>query len=78
MIVVGGKNSSNSLELYKNMSTICPSIFIEDINDYKQALAEIGITLSKDLKIGITAGASTNKAELEELKQLIKKDLEEI
>ena len=78
MIVVGGKNSSNSLELYKNMSSICPSIFIENINEYKQAFAEIGITLSKDLKIGITAGASTNKAELEELKQLIKKDLEEI
>ena len=78
MIVVGGKNSSNSLELYKNMSSICPSIFIENINEYKSALAEIGVTLSKDLKIGITAGASTNKAELEELKQLIKKDLEEI
>ncbi len=78
MIVVGGKNSSNSLELYKNMSSICPSIFIEDINSYKEALAENGISLSKDLKIGITAGASTNKAELEELKQLIKKDLEEI
>ena len=78
MIVVGGKNSSNSLELYKNMCSICPSIFIEDINDYKQAFAEIGITLSKNTKIGITAGASTQKAELEELKQLIKKDLEEI
>jgi 4-hydroxy-3-methylbut-2-enyl diphosphate reductase len=31
MIVVGGKNSSNSIELFKNMQSICPSIFIENI-----------------------------------------------
>ena len=78
MIVVGGKNSSNSLELYKNMSSICPSVFIEDINEYKSALADSGITLSKNIKIGITAGASTNRAELEELKELINKDLGEL
>lgn len=78
MIVVGGKNSSNSLELFKNISAICPSVFIEDIYSYKEALAETGIILSKNIKIGITAGASTNKAELENLKQLIKQDLEEI
>ena len=78
MIVVGGKNSSNSLELYKNISSICPSVFIEDINEYKSALADSGITLSKNIKIGITAGASTNRAELEELKELINKDLGEL
>lgn len=77
MIVVGGKNSSNSLELYKNMSTICPSIFIEDINEYKSELKSAGITISKNTKIGITAGASTNKDELEELKNLIINDLKE-
>ena len=77
MIVVGGKNSSNSLELFKNMQTICPSIFIENINEYASALKDAGLTISKNTKIGITAGASTNKEELENLKQLILKDLGE-
>ncbi len=78
MIVVGGKNSSNSLELFKNISILCPSIFIEDISSYKEAFEKSGITLSKTMKIGITAGASTNRAELETLKTLIQKDLENI
>ncbi len=75
MIVVGGANSSNSIELYNNVSLIVPSIFIEDINDYKKALAEKGISISKDTKIGITAGASTRKEELVELKSKIELDL---
>lgn len=75
MIVVGGKNSSNSLELFKNMKSICPSIFIEDIKTYKDALNECGLTISLETKVGITAGASTRKEELFELKALIEKDL---
>ena len=75
MIVVGGKNSSNSLELFKNMKSICPSIFIEDINFYKEALIESDLTISKETKVGITAGASTRKEELVMLKELIEKDL---
>lgn len=71
MIVVGGKNSSNSIELFNNVNSICPSIFIEDINDWKSAFDAANITLSKDTKIGITAGASTNKDELFVLKQKI-------
>ena len=74
MIVVGGKNSSNSKELYKHMSSICPSIFIEDINTYRQELQNANIAIAKDTKIGITAGASTMKEELQNLKQLIEKD----
>ncbi len=77
MIVVGGKNSSNSLELFTHMQTICPSIFIEDISDYKSALENANLTISKTTKVGITAGASTNKQELEDLKQLIISDLGE-
>lgn len=76
MIVVGGKNSSNSLELFKNISSICPSVFIEDIFDYKAELERNNIKLNANSKIGITAGASTNKAELETLKELIEKDLD--
>ena len=75
MIVVGGANSSNSIELFKNVSSFCPSIFIEDINSYKNALKDNGLSISAQTKIGITAGASTRKEELFELKKLIEKDL---
>ncbi len=75
MIVVGGKNSSNSLELFNNIKTLCPSIFIEDINTYKQALKEINFKLNKNTRVGITAGASTMKEELEILKKNIENDL---
>ena len=77
MIVVGGKNSSNSKELFNNVNTICTSVFIENINDYKDALKEAGIVLTPQMQVGITAGASTMKEELLELKKIIEKDLEE-
>ena len=78
MIVVGGKNSSNSLELFNNIKTIKPAVFIEDIRDWKTAFDQNNITLSKNIKIGLTAGASTMKSELEELKNIIEKEIEEI
>lgn len=77
MIVVGGKNSSNSLELYKNMQSITSSIFIENINDWKKELISNGLTFDKSTKFGLTAGASTRKEELFELKKLIEEDLGE-
>ena len=75
MIVVGGKNSSNSIELFKNVSYYCPSIFIEDVNNYKLELENNNIKINKNTRIGITAGASTLKEELLELKTLIENDL---
>ncbi len=75
MIVVGGANSSNSLELFKNVSSFCPSIFIENIAEYKSELEKLNLTITKDTKVGITAGASTRKEELVELKNLIEDDL---
>ena len=75
MIVVGGKNSSNSIELFKNVSYYCPSIFIEDVNSYKLELENNNIKINKNTRIGITAGASTLKEELLELKTLIENDL---
>ena len=74
MIVVGGKNSSNTKELYNNIKNICPTIFIENIHNYKQELEQNNIILSSSSKVGITAGASTMKEELEALKNLIFKD----
>ncbi len=75
MIVVGGANSSNSLELFKNVSSICPSIFIEDIYSYKDALKQSGLEITSKTRVGLTAGASTRKEELIELKNLIENDL---
>ena len=74
MIVVGGANSSNSLELYNNVKNYCPSIFIEDIYSYKKALMDNNIAIDGNSRIGITAGASTRKEELVELKSLIEKE----
>lgn len=74
MIVVGGKNSSNSKELFNNVSRLKPSIFIEDIYTYKNELDSLNISINSNTKIGITAGASTMKEELEILKALIEED----
>lgn len=76
MIVVGGANSSNSQELYKNVNSVCPSIFIEDITTYKNKLIEKNLKITKETRVGITAGASTRREELEELKRLIETDLD--
>ena len=75
MIVVGGKNSSNTIELFNNIKQICPAIHIENIYDYKQAINQSKLSLSKNIKIGITAGASTDKQELIVLKELLETDI---
>lgn len=71
VLVVGGKNSSNTQELYKNLLSHTNAIFIEDISTWKQELDKRLIALTPELKIGITAGASTLKEELFELKNSI-------
>lgn len=74
MIVVGGKNSSNTIELFNNIKNICSAIHIENINDYKKELELINFKISKNTKIGITAGASTDKNELLVLKENLEKE----
>lgn len=71
MIVVGGKNSSNSLELFNNVSPFTKAIFIEDINTWHDEIVRCGYNFNKDTVIGLTAGASTLKEEFVELKKLI-------
>lgn len=77
MIVVGGKNSSNSQELYNNLKETTKTIFIEDISDWKNELLRQGFTYNKSTRFGITAGASTMIDELYLLKDMITKDLGE-
>ena len=78
MIVVGGKNSSNTKELFENVKKITNAIFLEDIYDYQTELKSNNVDLSKNIKIGLTAGASTNRSELETLKILLEKDIENL
>lgn len=73
IIVVGGKNSSNSIELFNNIKNYTQAIFIEDITTWFDELVKNQIKIDKDTKIGITAGASTLKEELVALKNLIEK-----
>lgn len=75
MIVVGGKNSSNSLELFNNVKSYTNSIFIEDISTWLDELTKQNFTFNKSTKFGITAGASTQKEELILLKDLIETTL---
>ena len=68
MIIVGGKNSSNTQKLYYISKNNCKNaIHIET----KEELAKIDI--SKYNKIGIMAGASTPNESIEEVVEFIKK-----
>jgi len=53
MIVVGGRNSSNTIKLYNVCCENCPSYHIENAQEL------YGLNLNNADKIGITAGAST-------------------
>lgn len=75
MIVVGGKNSSNSIELFNNVKKYTKAIFIEDIHEWKSELEIQNIKFSNASRFGLTAGASTLKDELVTLKTLIENEL---
>ena len=76
MIVVGGKNSSNSIELFNNIKKHTNAIFIEDIHDWKTELQTQNIPCNNTTRFGLTAGASTLKNELIELKNLIENEFQ--
>jgi len=78
MLVVGSKHSSNTVELHKNLSKFCRAIFIDDVNKWQELLESENIILTKDIKIGITAGASTDPEELSALKLMIEKEIKEV
>ena len=69
MIIVGGKNSSNTKELYNKCSKVCKSFFISNINEINDFVKENKI--NKKTKIGITGGASTSKNQIFEIAHLI-------
>ena len=69
MIVVGGKNSSNSIELFNNLSKIKKCYFVEGLDDVKK-LAEESVFSPNDF-VGLTGGASTAMEELVEIKNYL-------
>ena len=73
MIVIGGKSSSNTKELFKVMSGIKPSFHVESVNEVEFLITE-GI-LKKEDTIGLTAGASTMLEDIQKVKKLIESRL---
>ena len=68
MIVIGGKNSSNTQKLYDICRNECENTF------YVQTVKDLNLHELKSLKsIGITAGASTPKKIIEEVQKLCQK-----
>lgn len=61
MIVIGGKNSSNTKKLWELCSRHCPSYLIEDVTELSE------IKLSDVRSIGVTAGASTPSGTIKEV-----------
>ncbi len=62
MIVIGGKNSSNTQKLYEICKSQCKDTY------YVETIEELELNVFKDNDIiGITAGASTPKNIIEEV-----------
>ena len=70
MIIIGGKNSSNTRKLYDIAKQNCKeAILIENANELNLSL------LKESDKIGIMAGASTPKQSIDEVAKKIENNL---
>ena len=73
MVIIGGKNSSNTRKLYDISANNCKKAiliqnYLELENDFKEELEEI----KKSKKVGIMAGASTPKESIDAVISLLK------
>lgn len=68
MIVVGDKNSSNTTELANALSKVTTTVFLDNTKNWKNIFSSQNIKFFEGQKIGITAGASTLKVEIENFK----------
>lgn len=72
MIIIGGKNSSNTKKLYDIALKNCKSILIES---YHELTSENLADLKTCDKVGVTAGASTPKESIDEVIKYIKEQI---
>lgn len=68
MIIIGGKNSSNTQKLYEIAKKYCREAVCIETNE---ELEKIELDFSKYNKIGIMAGASTPKESIVDVKELL-------
>ena len=72
MFVIGGKNSSNTKELYNKCSTVCKNTyFFSELDEFKDFIKTI--KYDSKTKIGFTGGASTMKEQIFEFAKLLEK-----
>ncbi len=69
MVVLGGKNSSNTAKLFQIVSAICPTAFWVESPEELDAPARAA--LHKAETIGLAAGASTPDDQIEELRKML-------
>ena len=69
MVVVGGKNSSNTKELAVKCREICEDTI--HVADADELVADYGDWLRGKARIGITGGTSTPEVDLEEVRERI-------
>ena len=72
MVVIGGKNSSNTTKLYSISGQVCPETYlVENAEECRS------IRPGKDSKVGITAGASTPDSIIEEVKTIMSEQIKD-
>ena len=69
MIVIGGKNSSNTKELFNECAKVCDTYFFSEIEEFYEFIKTR--KFKPTLKIGFTGGASTMKDQVLEYSNLL-------
>lgn len=69
MLVIGGSNSSNTKELYYLLKKVCPTFFVETKEDIYNLIKQKKVISGQ--YIGLTAGASTTKEEIINIKKIL-------
>jgi len=72
MVIIGGKNSSNTNKLYSIAGKVCPNTYLIENADGCRA-----IKVGKNSKVGITAGASTPDSIIEEVKTIMSEEIKD-
>lgn len=72
MVVIGGKNSSNTNKLYSIAEKVCRDTYLIERAEECKA-----IKVGKNSKVGITAGASTPDSIIEEVKTIMSEEIKD-